>query len=83
MATAMGDNDKEIFERLRNIEVTVARIDEREANMLPRCQDHESRIRALEDESARRKGVLAAVATIGGLIGSALAWLAKTFFGGN
>ena len=79
----MADNDREIFERLRAIETSLARIEASLTHITPRCTDHEQRLRALEAESARRKGILAAVGTVGGVIGSGFAWLLKTIFSGG
>lgn len=78
----MGDNS-EIFERLRNIETTVARMDERTATMAERDGDHEKRIKELELESARRKGIMAVVAAIGGVVGSVAVWIVKHLWGGG
>lgn len=61
----MGENDGEIFKRLREIGEGVARIDERTAridgDMREHHSDHEGRIRALERDSDRSKGALAAL----------------------
>jgi len=74
----MSENT-EIFERLRNIEALIARIDERTARMDREMNehhaDHEKRIRALEDKEARRGGVIAALTTIGSAVGAAITWL--------
>ncbi len=79
----MGDNDKEIFERLRSIEMCVTRIETSVTHIMPRCTDHEQRLRALEDDAAKRKGVMAAVGALGGSIGAGLMWLAKAIFQGQ
>lgn len=76
----MGENT-EVYERLRNIETTVARIDERTARHDNEHDDHERRIRALERESDRRKGILVAIGTIAGTIGSGLTWIFNCIFG--
>ena len=78
----MPDNDAEIFNRLGKIEQTCARIDERTERQDKVHADHEKRIRDLELECAKRKGVLTAVSSLGGLIGAGLMWLIKTIFGG-
>ena len=83
----MGENDGEIFSRLREIGEGVARIDERTAridgDMREHHADHETRIRALERESDKRKGALAAVGSLGGAVGAAIMWLVKVVFGGG
>lgn len=76
----MGDN-AEIFERLARIEQTLARIDERTAHHDKEHNDHEARLRRLEEKEAKRSGVLAAASIIGGLIVSGLAWLVKWLTG--
>lgn len=67
----MTDNDREISDRLGKIEQLLARIDERTKGL----DDHERRIRLLEDKESRRGGVLAALTTIGSAVGAALMWL--------
>lgn len=74
----MGEN-AEIYERLGKIEQTVARIDER----TKAHNDHEERIRALERDSDKRKGVMAALSFFSSIIGGVLVWLFKSFFGGH
>ena len=72
----MGDN-AEIYERLRNIEQTVARIDER----TKAHNDHEERLRNLEQDNAKRKGVMAALSLFSSIVGGVLVWLFKAIFG--
>jgi len=78
----MGDNT-EIYERLRGIEATLARIDERTARHDSDHNDHESRIRALERDNDKRKGVMAALSLFSSVVGGALVWLFKALFGGG
>lgn len=78
----MSANDAEIFNRLGRIEQGVARIDERTGSMAETHKDHEQRIRDLERESDKRKGVLAAVSSLGGIIGAGVMWILKAIFGG-
>ena len=78
----MGDN-AEIYERLGRIEQTVARIDERTKGMADKHSDHENRIRALERDSDKRKGVMAALSLFSSVVGGALVWLFKHLFGGG
>ena len=78
----MGEN-AEIFERLSRIEQTCARIDERTARHDREHDDHEKRIRELEAESAKRKGVMAALSLFSSIVGGALVWLFKAIFGGG
>ena len=78
----MGDN-AEIYERLGRIEQTVARIDERTKGMADKNSDHENRIRALERDADKRKGVMAALSLFSSVVGGALVWLFKHLFGGG
>ena len=82
----MGDNDREIFARLRDIGEGVARIDERteriDRDMRDHHADHESRIRRLEFDSEKRKGVAAAVGAIATLVVNAVIYLVKFLTGG-
>lgn len=78
----MSDN-AEIFERLNRIEQTLARIDERTSRHDSAHSDHEQRIRALERDNDKRKGVVAALSLFSSIVGGALVWLFKTMFGGG
>ena len=69
------NNDREIFNRLGAIERDVAVIKERTA-YLP---DHEKRIRTLEEQSARRGGIIAALTALGSAVGAAITWLVQHF----
>lgn len=77
----MGEN-AEIYERLGKIEQTLARIYERTARHDSDHSDHESRIRALERDNDKRKGVMAALSLFSSVVGGVLVWLFKTIFGG-
>lgn len=80
-------NEREIFGRLNGIDKTLARIDERTERMDREWHDsradHETRIRKLEQESAKRRGVIAALSSIGGVVGAAIMWLLSHLFGGG
>lgn len=82
-----GNNDAEVFSRLRVIGEAVARIDERTERMdkdaRDHHQDHETRIRALERDNDKRKGVMAAIVVGVSVAFQGLAWLIKHIFGGN
>jgi len=78
----MGEN-AEIFERLSRIEQIVARIDERTNAHDTAHNDHEARIRALERDNDKRKGIMAAVSFFASAVGAALMWIFKTLFGGG
>lgn len=83
----MGQNDSEIFSRLREIGEGVARIDERTSRMdkdaREKHADHERRIRDLERVRDKQVGFFAAASSLGGFVGAALMWLAKHIFGRN
>lgn len=74
----MGENT-EIHERLGKIEQLLARIDER----TKAHGDHEERIRALERDNDKRKGIYATIGFFGSIIGAVLMWLFKFLFGGG
>ena len=76
-------NDREIFDRLSRIEQTLARIDERTARHENDHNDHEQRIRQLERDNDKRKGIMAALSFFSSVVGGVLVWLFKVFFGGN
>ena len=78
----MGENS-EIFDRLSRIEQTLARIDERTARHENDHNDHEQRIRQLERDNDKRKGIMAALSFFSSVVGGVLVWLFKVFFGGN
>lgn len=79
----MGGNTTEIFERLSRIEQGVARIDERTERHDRDYSDHEERIRTLERESDKRKGVMAALSLFSSVVGGVLVWMFKHLFGGG
>lgn len=80
----MGENStSEIFERLSRIEQACARIDERTERHDRDHSDHEGRIRALERDNDKRKGVMAALSLFSSIVGGALVWLFKHIFGGG
>lgn len=73
----------EIFKRLSSIEQIVARIDERTKDYDSAQSDHERRIRNLEHDNDKRKGVIAALSFFSSIVGAALAWAFKAIFGGG
>lgn len=78
----MGDNT-EIFERLSRIEQTLARIDERTSRHDCGHTDHENRIRQLERDNDKRKGIVAALSFFSSIVGAILVWLFRHVFGGG
>ena len=67
-----GGNDKEIFDERRTLGKGVARIDERTERMdrewKENRSDHEGRIRRLELDNEKRKGVAAAIGAAAGMV---------------
>lgn len=78
----MAEN-AETSERLSRIEQIVARIDERTERHDRDHSDHEGRIRALERDNDRRKGVVASLSFFSSVVGGALVYLFKVLFGGG
>lgn len=79
----MGENTTEIFDRLSRIEQVVSRIDERTERHDRDHSDHEQRIRALERDNDKRKGVMAALSFFSSIIGGAIVYVFKVLFGGG
>ena len=75
--------ESEIFERLSRIEQIVARIDERTSSHSAAHADHEGRIRKLELEGAKQKGVMAVIGLGASGLMTGLLWLLNHFFGGG
>lgn len=73
----------EIYQRLGKIEQILARIDERTKAHDGAHNDHEARIRALERDNDKRKGVMAALSLFSSVVGGALVWVFKAIFGGG
>ena len=83
----MGANDAEIFSLLRKVGESVARIDERteriDRDVRNNHTDHEVRIRTLERESDKRKGVVAAIVFFVSVAFQGVIWAIKHIFGGG
>lgn len=82
----MGANDAEIFSRLRDLGEVMARVDERtkrmDEEMRDHHADHEARLRALERDNDKRKGVIAAIVFGVSIAFQGIVWVFKHFFGG-
>lgn len=82
-----GGNDKEIFDELRTLGKGVARIDERTERMDREWKDsrsdHENRIRRLELDNEKRKGVAAVIGAGAGVIVQGLFALFKHLTGAS
>lgn len=83
----MGANDLEIFNKLNHQGETLARIDERTERMDREWKesrsDHEGRIRKLELDNEKRKGVAAAIGAVAGLVVQGIIALFKHLTGAS
>lgn len=77
----MAGNDREIFEKLTKQGETLARIDERTERMDREWKDsradHETRLRHLEADNEKRKGIAAAIGAVATLAVNGLIALFK------
>ena len=80
----MGDEAaKELFWLVRERKAEIAAQTAILQRMEEEMKDKEKRIRELELENAKRKGIMAVIAAIGGIVGSIAVWIIKHFFGGG
>ena len=81
------DDSAEIYKRLNEMALTLARIDERttrmDAEMSARNSDHENRLRSLEEKEARRGGIMTTLTAIGSALGAGITWVIHHFVGGG
>lgn len=79
----MGDNAiAELFGLIRELKADVAAQTAIMQRMEKALDEKDERIRALELENAKRKGIITVVAAIGGVVGTAAAWIMKYLIGG-
>lgn len=76
------DSVNELFRLVRELGAEIAAQTAILQRMEKELEDKEKRIRELELESAKRKGIMAVVAAIGGIVGSIAVWIIKHFWGG-
>ena len=80
----MGDEStSELFGLVRELKAEIAAQTAILQRMEKELEDKEKRIRELELESAKRKGIMAVVAAIGGVVGSIAVWIIKHIWGGG
>lgn len=80
----MGDETaKELFGIIRELKAEISAQTAILQRMEKELDDKEKRIRELELENAKRKGIMAVIAAIGGIVGSIAVWIIKHFFGGG
>lgn len=72
---------KDIYQQLNELKVIVARIDERTSRgseehekLNDRIEEHDRRIRELEDARNKGAGVMAALTAVGSAVGAFLFW---------
>ena len=80
----MGENaSSELFGLVRELKAEIAA----QTAILERVEkdldDKEKRIRELELEGAKRKGIMTVVGVIGGAVGTIAVWIIKHLFGGG
>ena len=73
----------ELFGLVRELKAEIAAQTAILKRMDEELKDKEKRIRELELESAKRKGIMAVVAAIGGVVGSIAIWIIKHICGGG
>lgn len=79
----MGENAvAELFGLIRELKAEVAAQTAILQRMEKELDENDERIRALELENAKRKGIITVVAAIGGVVGTAAAWIVKHLVGG-
>ena len=80
----MGEEStNEMFGLIRELKSEIAVQTAILQRMEKELDDKEKRIRDLELESAKRKGIMAVVAAIGGVVGSIAVWIIKHIWGGG
>ena len=80
----MGEEaTSELFGLVRDLKAEISAQTAILQRMEKDLEDKEKRIRELELESARHKGVVAVVAAIGGVVGSIAIWIIKHIWGGS
>ena len=79
----MGDETaRQLFDLVRDLSAKIAAQTAILERMEKDAAAQSERIRELELESAKRKGIMAVVAAIGGVVGSIAVWIVKHIWGG-
>lgn len=79
----MGENAiTELFGLIRDLKADVAAQTAILERVEVELKDKDARIRSLELENAKRKGIMTVVAAIGGVVGTIVAWIFKHLIGG-
>ena len=80
----MGDDaNKQLFDLVRELTAKVAALTAILERVEEDRKEDRGRIHDLEMESARRKGIMAVIGAIGGVVGTVAVWIIKHLFGGG
>lgn len=78
-----ADENKQLFDLVRELTAKVAALTAIIERAEKAEEEGDKRIRDLELENAKRKGIMTVVAAIGGIVGSIAVWIVKHLWGGN
>ena len=80
----MGEEStNQLFDLVRDLTAKVAALTAIIERAEKAEEERDKRIRDLELENAKRKGIMTVVAAIGGIVGSIAVWFVKHLWGGN
>ena len=80
----MGDDaNKQLFDLVRELTAKVAALTAILERVEEDRKEDRGRIHDLEMESARRKGIMAVIGAIGGVVGTVAVWIITHLFGGG
>ena len=78
-----AEETRELYSLVRELQAQIAA----QTAILQRVEkdldEKDGQIRELQLESARRKGIMAVIAAIGGVVGSIAVWIIKHIWGGG
>lgn len=77
------DSTNQLFDLVRDLTAKVAALTAIIERAEKAEEERDKRIRDLELENAKRKGIMTVVAAIGGIVGSIAVWIVKHLWGGN
>ena len=81
----MGEDSstKQLYDLIRDLSSKVAALTAILERVEGDRKEDRERIHDLELESAKRKGIMAVVGAIGGVVGTVAVWIIKHFWGGS
>ena len=81
----MGEDSstKQLYDLIRDLSSKVAALTAILERVEEDRKEDRGRIHDLEMESARRKGIMAVIGAIGGIVGTVAVWIIKHLFGGG